>query len=157
MFKRLILFAFIMLISTKVYAGAGVCHDGQGKITQIEWDADYGAVIQYPNCTYYADAEFFVLKSEFQNVPKKHIKWDDGPVEMSQGEKDAVDAQLAQDAIDSELAQQTAFDDALTYTISGDANLTRFDSYVDSMSSVSDLRGVLKKMARYIYKTRGAL
>jgi len=88
---RIFLFLIFALTCNNAYAGAGVCHDGAGNITSFEWDADHGFYSTQPNCQYYSDAEFHSLKQSLDGVPRKYIKWDNGPKEMTQAEKDALD------------------------------------------------------------------
>ena len=50
--KNILALVFMALLSTNSYAGIGVCHDGNGKITKIERDALWTA-FQEANCVYF--------------------------------------------------------------------------------------------------------
>ena len=95
-FFTMVVFISLCSIAPLSYAGIGVCHDGAGSITRIEQNADAVYFSQTANCVYasippYTDAQYQALRSLVSSVPQKYLKWNDGLVEMTQAEKDALD------------------------------------------------------------------
>lgn len=119
MIRYLILF---LLIASPAYAGIGVCHDGAGNITALEDDAN-SVAFQGANCVYYSvpathTANEYNALMTLVKTQGKYLKWDGGPVLMTQGEKNQKDADIA--------AQAQASDDA------------RFNAMIDQLKSDID-------------------
>lgn len=95
----------LLLICNTAYAGIGVCHDS-GNLTRVETDGNWtyytsGYADENPSwtCSYYSVPplsanEYQTLLTLIKTTPKRYLKWDNGLAEMTQAEKDAVDAQV---------------------------------------------------------------
>jgi hypothetical protein len=95
--RNIILLILFVLYATPTVAGIGACHDGTGKITDIELDAKK-TFFEQANCVYYEVWKDGVTQSDFdrilnviKNVSKHYIKWVNEPVEMTPQEKQAAD------------------------------------------------------------------
>lgn len=93
------LLVFMLLLCPSAYAGLGVCHDGGTTVTQAELDGRSSFFKNTTNCVYYElgkngidGADYQRIKSVIASFGTKYSKWNGSePVEMTQGEKDAVD------------------------------------------------------------------
>jgi len=86
----------LMLFSTNAYGAFIECHDGGGSLVK---PSEPGAIcVLFSGHTTGIDAHDRVRDLK-KTVPRHYIKWTTEPVEMTQGEKDAVDAQLQADRI----------------------------------------------------------
>lgn len=108
----LIVLFSIFCLSETLFAGIGACHDGAGNITAFEKDANHTA-FNGSNCEYYHPPhnimpEYFGF---LQGIQPKYLKWDGKPVEMTQAEKDAVDAAEEAERQDREDARWNAMID----------------------------------------------
>ena len=146
--KKLI-FALIFLFPTIVFAGFNIC-DNNGLSKQGS------SPIQ--GCLYFSDyniTEYDRVKALWSSTRRDFLKIENGiVVEKTQAEKDAIlqaeaDAQAA-----AETQRQLDFDSALYNSSVSDAVMDNVDARIDAIASYSDLKAFLKKMARYIYKTR---
>ncbi len=89
----------------------------------------------------------------FQSVPLKYWKHDAGTIrEMTQAEKDAVDAAEVAATQAVEDARLLAIDDSIEDALPGDATLAKVDARIDAIASFADLKVLLKKMVRHIAK-----
>ena len=158
----LILFSLVFIsISTPVFASINVCHTGE-TITRTSLRGDIPGC-EHINAIGSDTTKYDWTKVLIQTIPRKYLKWDANIivgsklVEMSQAEKDAVDALEAQAQADTETARQEAFDNALADSAPSDATMVRVDAYIDAMNDYAKLRTLLKRMTRYMYKNRGSL
>ncbi len=160
--KTLVLtLALLVSVPMLAHASINVCHTGE-TITRTSLRGDI------PGCEHInaigSDITIYdIAKTLIQTVPRKYLKWDANIivgsklVEMSQAEKDVVDAEEAQAQADAETARQEAFDNALADSTEAEATFQRVDDYIDSIDSYAKLRTFLKRQARYIYKTRNQM
>lgn len=86
----------------------------------------------------------------FNSLTKYH-KVDAGVVrEMTQAEKDTLDAAEAQAVIDAENARVLDLDNKIDNL--GIMILTKIDNKIDAIGSLADAKAFLKKLCRYIIK-----
>jgi len=98
--KLLYLIIFLPHLS---FAGIGACHDGAGNILKIAKGVSTTGFLGETNCEYYNDqsASYDAIETVINTVPRIYIKFTTEPVEMTQGEKDAVDTARAANSIAS--------------------------------------------------------
>jgi hypothetical protein len=94
--KEIWIAILILFLPYTAYAGMGACHNGSGVITLLEIDANSLAFGGF-NCEYYSipptsETQYNRIYSLLSTVQKKYIKWVVEPVEMTQAEKNVVDA-----------------------------------------------------------------
>ena len=152
--KKLILLILILAFSTKAYAGISVCEGANGRINRFELR---GNPIQ--GCFYYQAGQDITLEKDaglralYGAVPFRHLKVVNGfPIEMSQAEKDAVDAQLqaAQDAI--VLARRQQLGDRIVATNVSEFTLTQIDAAIDAAFPDPKQNAFMKKFVRSVIK-----
>lgn len=115
----------------------------QGLIINKWYSADPSIVDGLPNI-------LKIPRDVFNALTKYHIV-DAGVVrEMTQAEKDQLDAWEAQKVIDAENARLVAMDDRIESSILSGITLTKIDNAIDNIGSLEDAKVFLKKLCRYI-------
>jgi hypothetical protein len=71
-------------------------------------------------------------------------------IEMSQAEKDALNAEIAQAAIDAENARINAIDDTLVETQT--ITLPKVEAAINNINNLADAKVFLKRLCRYLAK-----
>lgn len=91
-----------------------------------------------------------VTRDVIESITKYHIV-DGGTVrEMTQAEKDALDAEEAQAVIDAESARILDLDNKIEL-VNG-TTLAKIDTRIDAIANLADAKTFLKRMCRYIIK-----
>ena len=153
-FNLLVATIFIIAICNSAYAGISVCEGANGRINRFELR---GNPIQ--GCFYYMAGQTITTQKDAQlrilhdTVPFRHLKMQGGfPTEMTQVEKDAVDAQLqaAWDAII--LARRQQLGTRIANSVAGDFALTDIDTAIDNINNLAEAKVFLKKLVRGVIK-----
>ena len=132
---------FVLLFFPSVsWAGFSVCHDGSGSLVPSD---DPSGI-----CVYYSDQTTGIVahdrvRNVLKTVPRQYLKWTTEPVEMTQGEKDAVDAATI---ITRALAVKAAVDAEIDSTGSeGGARRTIMLMMLDEINILRGLHGLAER------------
>ena len=153
---KIILFLLAFYSVSSVYASV-VCVDGSGAVI---FKDEGGNPTSAPGCTYYEvhkngidQAKYDSIQAVIKNVPQTHMKIVNGfPVEMSQSEKDAVDAQLQADQNAAILTRRQQLGTRIANSVAGDFALTDIDTAIDNIQNLADAKVFLKKLVRGVIK-----
>ena len=143
----------ILLICSTAHAGISVCEGANGRVNSFELSSN-----PIQGCFYYEAGQTITLEKDAEiralhDLPLRYFKVVSGfPVEMTQAEKDTVDAQLqaAQDAI--VLARRQQLGTVMANSNTADFNLTGIDLAIDNIQNLADAKAFLKKLVRGMIK-----
>lgn len=119
-------------------------YDLQGYIIQKWYSVDQSVVAGLP--------DILEIPRDIFNFLTKYHKVDNGTVrEMTQVEKNTLDATEAQALADAENTRITDLDDKVQIDLSG-INLAKIDAVINNIGNLADAKNFLKKLCRYIIK-----
>ena len=134
----------IFILVPFLFAGDYVCHDN-GTITgvRISVDSAQGCVK--------------VDRATAQSITKYHKVEGEQVVEMSQVEKDALDAAEVKAIEDAKTAQVVSLENKLDGIKLADLTLSKVDTKIDAITSLAEAKTFLKLLVRGIIKLHGGL
>ena len=160
-----------MALPFTAQAEIGVCHDGTGAITILETEALYTFFRDGgTNCRFYSSQKdvlsltneimlspdnYKALKDFIRNKPRQYLKFNtvtNRIAEMSQSEKDTVDAQLQADQNAAILTRRQQLGTRIANSVAGDFALTDIDTAIDNIQNLADAKVFLKKLVRGVIK-----
>lgn len=93
--RKLFLMILFFTVPAISYGGFVVCNNGDGILVQASSSTAICVTYSIPPSE---ATDYDRVKNVLRTVPRKYIKWTTEPVEMTQGEKDVVEAEILIDA-----------------------------------------------------------
>lgn len=137
---------FLILINGLVFAGDFACFDAGNTVTNrvVQKVKSQGKVYSTRvDC-------LRINREQFNTITNRHKVIGENVVSMTQDENDLLDSIIADAHATTETFRVASFDNSLSIANVNDAILPKVDQAIDGISSLSDAKTFLKKLARYL-------